>query len=234
MKQKLFYFCLGFGFASIALLITFTILLQFKEAQFAQKEEELKLTSKPWFPISEEVRKKLGKLHVTVKTKSSYSSGCKIMGGKAYLVSLHAVANEALNNEPITVDGKVAYQIFRSHTDYDYAVYSENPNLKQSEIDLKFHDKLIADQFVIVLGNPGERPNYLQPAVIERRDVIVNGTVQPHRKEFTGQYVELGGSGGCIFTQEGTELVGVVQTKSTDEKIKNTVGGMVTISAPIE
>lgn len=180
---------------------------------------------KPLFEINVPIKERIKANSVIVTTNSGYGSGCAV-NPDVYLTSLHVVQNAILNNEEIKVGEKPAKVIYHSHTDEDYAFLSTNPAV--TKINFVPNDTVYEGQLVIIYGNPGYFPDYYQQGRIEQVKRDKKGEVKPSSVIIATQYMELGGSGSCVYDTEAN-LIGAFNTKLTSTG--SSAGTAVPISA---
>ncbi len=171
-----------------------------------------KTECKPWFPISMEAKRKVLYRYVTIGSGNKVGSGCMIKPGY-YLTALHVLSEGILNDSPISVDNKKAQLVAHSSTDEDIAIVSTYAQIDKKDAELEDYNDFEDNQDIIIVGSPGSVGPFVQPAKILRDVYDEQRQKKPGAKMISAQYIEAGISGGCVYSADGNNLLGIVTKK---------------------
>lgn len=173
-------------------------------------------SSKPWFDISPEVKKKISESIVRVTAGQNSGSGCEIEeDSEIYLTSLHIIAASILDGDEIYVNNRPAKLITKSRTNDDFAVLTTLTNIPK-DINFEPLDYLPSGQNIIIGGHPASLEYFIQPGktMDAAKDSSKNSI--PGLQNFSAQLTEAGISGGCVYLEDGTGPVGVAIKRNND------------------
>jgi hypothetical protein len=89
---------------------------------------------------------------------------------------------------------------------------SAEAEIESSEVPLSNYNNFEDDQEVIIVGMPGAAGLMVQPGQI-LTDVGKHDEDNFGAKLVTAQYIDVGISGGCVYSSDGERLLGIVTTK---------------------
>ncbi len=174
-----------------------------------EKLENQRMTAKPWFDISDDVSKKLLSKFADIRTKKHYSSGCQISPG-FFLTSLHGVTDAILDNSTISINGQKAQEVWRSPTDEDYIILTTWSEFEKGKLKFPRFNNFQDKTNVIAVGSPGDQRKIVQPAKIMNDVFDENDKVKDYSKIISMQYLDFGLSGGCVYSEDGETVLGVI------------------------
>lgn len=180
--------------------------------------QQTKVECKPWFPISQEAKRKVLYRYVTITSGKKVGSGCLIKPGY-YLTALHVLGEGILNDSPIAVDDMKAQIVAHSSTDDDIAIVSTYAEIDKKDAELETYNAFEDNQDIIIVGNPGTIGPFVQPAKILRDVYDEQRQKKPGAKMISAQYIEAGISGGCVYSADGNTLLGIVTKKYDSSSI---------------
>lgn len=175
---------------------------------------------KPWFPISKDVQNKVMDKSVYIRSGKNAGSGCKIKPGY-YLTALHVLVDSFLGDSPIAVDNMKATVVAHSDPDRDIAIVSTFAEFSKEDALLGEYNEFEDDQDIIIVGGSGPIDPFAQPGKI-LRDAINDDlahTKKQGAKIISGQYIDHGISGGCVYSADGEKLLGIVTKKYESSSI---------------
>lgn len=159
--------------------------------------------------------KKLLDKYVTITASGSQGSGCLIKPGY-YLTALH-ILGEHPEDLPVIAVNNVRARIvsdLSKNRDLDLVVLSTFAEIDKRETQLDSYNKFEDNQDIILVGSPGDLIGLVQPGKIVGD--VFDTTIQKVKvdsKMISAQYIESGISGGCVYSSDGLELLGVVTKK---------------------
>lgn len=173
-------------------------------------------TSKPWFDISPDVKKKITESLVHINAGGSVGAGCEVEPkSQIYLTSLHVIATTVLDGDPIYVNNREAKLVVKSKSKDDFAVLTTLPVVPK---DIKFEsiDYLPFGENIIIAGHPASFENFIQPGkTLDAATDNMKNSI-PGLQNFTAQIAEIGISGGCVYLEDGTGPIGVAIKRQND------------------
>ena len=215
------------GGVLIGFLISFFVISSYKNDYIAVKDSD----SKPWFEIPKSVADKLSAQYVSIDTDGYTGSGCQIKPG-FYLTSLHVIANAILDESLISVNDQKAQVVWKSKTDEDYVILTTWAEFDKRKLDFPPFNNFADNINIILVGSPGDQQKLVQPGKILRSAQDDNKKIKEYAKVISAQYVDYGLSGGCVYSEDGETLLGVLTSKY--QSPGSTIGEVTIVNRPIE
>ncbi len=222
--EKFYYILIGMLFAAAI----FALGKKYEETYHPVVKEE---NIKPWFEISKQISDKLKSQYVEVGTKDSSGSGCQIKPG-FYITALHVVSSAILDEETISVNNQKAQVVWKSKTEEDYVILTTYAEFDKKRVELPNFNNFGDNTNIIIVGSPGDQQKLVQPGKIIRSVLGEDNKSKQYAKIISAQYVDFGLSGGCVYSEDGENLLGILTNQYSNPG--STIGQITIVSRPNE